>query len=413
MAKGRRFLQGERNSVRATSKAVVSLDDDLLDAFHNRDCISGLTHNYYRYPACFSPAFARAIIKRYTEPGDLVFDPFVGGGTTLVESIAAGRDAIGSDLNPLATFVSRAKTTILTDLELDDVHMWSRSLPPRLNLSRPPKRPAKYLGEAYQRHVPWHLRKTLEFIDYYLYELDSERKELFVRCALLKTAKWALDGKKTFPSADEFRCRYYANISEMSEEMKLFSTFIWETIRKLGLNRQPASRCFTRSAIGLENDPAIRHLKKKPILVLTSPPYPCTHVIYHRWQIFGGKETSVPYWLIHSDDGYGEAHFTLGSRKEAGLNTYFTNLLLAFTSIRKVIDDKGFLVQLVSFSNPTIQLPKYLDCLVKAGFLECGMNYGSGYNIRVWRDVPNRKWYTNISDANCGRQEILLVHRPA
>lgn len=395
-----------------SSHNAVLIDDHILDAFYNQQNISGFTHDFYRYPACFSPAFVRAIIEQYTEPGSLILDPFVGGGTTLVESNAAGRDAIGLDLNPLATFVSQAKTTILTDLELSEIGQWSGSLPQRLNLRLPPKRPSKYLGESYQRHVPWQLRKVIEFIDHYVLELESERKELFVRCALLKTAKWALDGRKVLPPVNELKQRFFSNILTMSEEIKLYSTSVWETTKKYDLARQPRSECLTCSAIGLENNPVFRRSSKKPALVLTSPPYPGMHVLYHRWQISGGRETSVPYWLIHSDDGYGEAHFTLGSRKEMGLNTYFSNLLCAFTSIRKVIDENGFLVQLVSFPSPTTQLPKFLDCLVKAGFRECGMTSDSGCNVRIWRDVPNRRWYTNLSENNGGRQEILLVHRP-
>lgn len=42
------------------------------------------THEFYRYPARFTPEVARAAIDAFTEPGELVLDPFVGGGTTLV-----------------------------------------------------------------------------------------------------------------------------------------------------------------------------------------------------------------------------------------------------------------------------------------------------------------------------------------
>ncbi len=60
-----------------------------------------------QYPARFSPAFARAAIETFTKPGDLVLDPHVGGGTTLVEALALGRDAIGVDISALAEFVAK------------------------------------------------------------------------------------------------------------------------------------------------------------------------------------------------------------------------------------------------------------------------------------------------------------------
>lgn len=54
-------------------------------------------HEFYRYPARLSPRFAAAI-SCFSEPGDLVLDPFVGGGTTVVEGLRLGRRVIASDL---------------------------------------------------------------------------------------------------------------------------------------------------------------------------------------------------------------------------------------------------------------------------------------------------------------------------
>jgi site-specific DNA-methyltransferase (cytosine-N4-specific) len=70
-----------------------------------------LTHNFHPYPAKFVPHIPRAIIKKYTLPGQLVVDPFCGSGTTLVEACLEGRPSIGNDLNPIASLMSEAKTT--------------------------------------------------------------------------------------------------------------------------------------------------------------------------------------------------------------------------------------------------------------------------------------------------------------
>ena len=54
------------------------------------------------YRACFKPQLPRFFIDRLTRPGDTVYDPFMGRGTTLLEAALLGRVAIGCDINPLS-----------------------------------------------------------------------------------------------------------------------------------------------------------------------------------------------------------------------------------------------------------------------------------------------------------------------
>src|SRR5438552_10357774 len=91
----------------------------LIEAALDRQPVSGLTHNSYRYPARFSPRFAAAAIEQFSRPGDLILDPYMGGGTAVVEGIAAGRRVVGNDLNSLADFVTRVKVTPLGPAEVD------------------------------------------------------------------------------------------------------------------------------------------------------------------------------------------------------------------------------------------------------------------------------------------------------
>src|SRR5215469_303761 len=84
----------------------------LFEGIYSQDPVIGLTHNFYRYPARFSPLFTRAVIDAFTTKSDVVFDPFMGGGTTLVEATAMGRSGIGTDLNSLAVFLAQVKTTV-------------------------------------------------------------------------------------------------------------------------------------------------------------------------------------------------------------------------------------------------------------------------------------------------------------
>ena len=71
-------------------------------------------HDLHPYPARFIPDIPRALIRLFPpSPGLAILDPFCGSGTTLVEAVRAGHSAVGIDLNPIATLISRGKTTAL------------------------------------------------------------------------------------------------------------------------------------------------------------------------------------------------------------------------------------------------------------------------------------------------------------
>ena len=61
------------------------------------------------YRACFKAHLPRFFIERFTQPGDVVYDPFMGRGTTLVEAALLGRVAWGNDVNPLSKILVRPR----------------------------------------------------------------------------------------------------------------------------------------------------------------------------------------------------------------------------------------------------------------------------------------------------------------
>ena len=63
------------------------------------------------YRACFKPQLPAYFITRHTTPGDLVYDPFAGRGTTAIEAALLGRRVAINDINPL--------TRILTEPRLE------------------------------------------------------------------------------------------------------------------------------------------------------------------------------------------------------------------------------------------------------------------------------------------------------
>lgn len=86
--------------------------DTLLEGelnFHGED--SGYaSHNLHAFAAKFPPQLPRAFIRGLTGPGDVVLDPMMGSGTTVVEALLEGRQGIGLDIDPLALRLSQVKT---------------------------------------------------------------------------------------------------------------------------------------------------------------------------------------------------------------------------------------------------------------------------------------------------------------
>jgi len=61
------------------------------------------------YRACFKPQVPRFFIERLTNPGDVVYDPFSGRGTTALEAALLGRRVIANDVNPLSQILARPR----------------------------------------------------------------------------------------------------------------------------------------------------------------------------------------------------------------------------------------------------------------------------------------------------------------
>jgi len=72
-----------------------------------------LTHGFHSYAGRMHPSIARGAINRWSQPGQLIADPFCGSGTVLVEALGSGRAAIGVDASPLGVEIARTRTTLL------------------------------------------------------------------------------------------------------------------------------------------------------------------------------------------------------------------------------------------------------------------------------------------------------------
>ena len=145
-----------------------------------------------------------------------------------------------------------------------------------------------------------------------------------------------------------------------------------------------------------------------PRLILTSPPYPGVHVLYHRWQIGGGKETPAPFWIAGVRDGAPGQSYTLADRHN--LDGYFDRHEAAFSSLAEVCDRNTVLVQLIAFSDPGQQLERYLTSMERSGFRKLRIE-GLPEDERFWRDVPSRRWYAHRRGSTPSSRELVLFHQ--
>jgi DNA methylase len=382
----------------------------LIAAARGAAPVRGLTHGFYKYPARFSPVFASAVIQAFTKPGDLVLDPHVGGGTTLVEAIAAGREAVGVDISTLAEFVTGIKCTVFSEAELDRLDWWSSRVAASVDIHKPSTVLSGYEDLGYYKHLKhpsrWRLRKAIEQSLASAIKLGTPRLEAFGRCVVLRTAQWALDGRSKRTSVADFRRVMTDTAVEMVHGAR-------ELRASAKSNGRQSVTILRRSAIGIEQEEGLRAMRA-PNLVVTSPPYPGVHVLYHRWQVDGRKEAPLPFMIANKLDGSGLSYYTMGDRKYPGLKTYFDNIKGSMSSIAALADADTVVVQMVAFSAPEWQLPRYLEAMEEAGLSEMLLpilkSEGDG---RLWRTVPGRRWYSAQRGETPGSQEVVLFHRKA
>ncbi|MCE5185820.1 MAG: site-specific DNA-methyltransferase [Planctomycetaceae bacterium] len=369
----------------------------IYDAAQDKSRVQGLTHNFYRYPARFSPVFARTAIELFSKPGDIVLDPYMGGGTTIIEAAANGRRAIGVDLNSLACFIARVKTTLLSTSEkrslLDWIehHFEDMKYHHAVDQSYTDDKKTRNLDLVKARYIKKIVAIALSTIQ----TLPTRNAQDFARCVILKTAQNALDGQRGRTPTASFRKQLRMNLDEMLNGISDYEI--------IGRERQIS--IYEKDAALIDTLPAFSNEKRLVDLVVTSPPYPGLHVLYHRWQVDGRKESPAPYWITGTCDGQGDSYYNFGSRHQPGFQKYFDASMRTLRAIHKVMKPGAHIIQMVAFCNPEELLPRYLWNMEELGFKEVLAQ------DRIWRDVPNRKWHATFRGHTQGSKEVVLIHK--
>jgi hypothetical protein len=326
----------------------------------------------------------------------------MGGGTTIVEGVAAGRWMVGNDLNALAAFITKVKITGLTKSENAAVRRWATKKVPTLSYWLPHDEVIDFIDsvKTYNLTLPRarFIKKVVAGALASIEQLPTATAQNLAKCAVLCVSQWALDGRERQMSVSAFRKRLGETTTEMVDAA--------EALAKQVKSTGGSGIVLHGDASDLDGTAAFDH--EKASLVVTSPPYPGVHVLYHRWQVDGRRETPAPYWIAGCNDGQGGSYYNFGDRRDAAIDRYFAASLKTLRAIRTVVRTGSYMIQLVAFNRPEEHLPRYLRNMEEAGFEEVS---AGGNAERIWRQVPGRKWHARQMGKTNSSNEVALIHR--
>lgn len=232
----------------------------------------------HSYPAKFTIDLAIEYIQRLTKPGDVVYDPFLGSGTTLLASRLLGRNGYGTDINHIAILISKFKLLKLTELNFNHLQKFIENF----KLEYPKEIESTTLF-SYPSINHWFCDdsiKVLSLIKNKIELMEDENEKIFSKLVISSIINSA--------SNQESDTRYAAiNKPRLNVEF-VAGLFVKKFEATLELykefNKEKDFNVFEVPAL-LDSKKCTTLLGEKCIdLILTSPPYPNTYdyYLYHK-----------------------------------------------------------------------------------------------------------------------------------
>lgn len=356
------------------------------------------THGFHPYPAKFIPQIPQRAMRMFSEEGDRVLDPFCGCGTTLVEAKLMGRDAIGTDINPIATHISRTKSTPIAEETLSDVDILIESIERDVAAlymeSLDDRSVIEYELPEFHNRDHWfqdHVQQELAVILAHLRNIENRDLRRFLTTCLSAIV--------VNVSNQESDTRYAAVEKDIDprDTVELFEKKVQENLvglRKLNQGAQASSidvyDADARELTMLQDDSVD--------LVVTSPPYANTYdyYLYHKMRMFW---LGMDYREAQEDE--------IGSRykyssQEEDPETFFENLRLSLAEMERVLVDSGRAVFIIG------------DSIIRGEFFEMDdkiREICEGLNLRVSAQITqDLSTYTsfNASFGSQDKQEYIL-----
>jgi hypothetical protein len=242
-------------------------------------------HGFHTYPARMHPDTAARLVGAFSEPNDAVFDPFCGSGTVLVETMIAGRQAIGTDLNPLAVMLTRSKTYVPKGQATGDLMGQAAKVAAHAEKRRKARAGAsrRYPPEDVEAFEP-HVLLELDGLRHGIESLGSvrERDDLYL---ILSAILVKVSRRKGDTSQDTEKRRLGAGYTS-----KLFVRKAEEYVRRRDAFYALVPPSVRRARVSIEDATQLRSMAEGTFdLVVSSPPYVATydylehHAMRMRW----------------------------------------------------------------------------------------------------------------------------------
>ena len=289
-------------------------------------------HRLHPYLGKFVPQLVEELLRRYVEPGGRVLDPFAGSGTTLVQCLESGYDAVGVDVAPFNCLLVRVKTAAY------DLDALRRDLDAARGRAAefewgddPPADASEFVREWY---AP---RAAAELLDFRA-SLEGSSSTEVLRVVLARAARSArrtthfdLDFPRT-PQLEPYLCRKHRRVCRPVEEAQRFLLrYTRDTLARI----EEFARVRTgASATVLAGDARRLDLGGPFAGVVTSPPYPGL-IDYHEQHRYAYELLGLPR---HGDDELGRPANGLG---RAAIAAYVDGVSRVLANARRALEARA------------------------------------------------------------------------
>ncbi|MBN1575737.1 MAG: hypothetical protein JW913_04245 [Chitinispirillaceae bacterium] len=249
-----------------------------------------LTHGIHPYPARFIPQIPNTLIRMLSLRGETVWDPFGGCGTTALEAIRLGRNALSTDLNPIAALIGKAKCTTISADDYDEIERLADRI--RLIVSSQEGLDELHANSAqYEDYIPripniekWFHHNAVAELSYLLHAFSGIKSEEFKN--VVRAALSNIIVKVSFQDSET---RYVSKSRQVEKgaTLRLFAAQLLATAMKIrNLSSSLRFRHASFETVDLRKTDSIGTGTYD--LVVTSPPYPnaTDYHLYHRFRLF-------------------------------------------------------------------------------------------------------------------------------